>query len=174
MANGIPHYAGGRKLSLVGWRLFLAAVWLSLAAPGVATAAAGGIYRWVDEQGRVHYGSHPGAANARRMDIESAAPAAPRGESSQSQRQENQRRLLDDFSRERELRRAEEAEQEARRREQALVCADLERYRDQLARQGPVYVLAPDGSRDYLDDRRRAAELQRIAPEIRAACGALR
>jgi hypothetical protein len=172
MAKGTPHYAAARQLSLVGWRLCAAVAWLSLAALGTSPAAAEGIYRWVDEHGRVHFGSHPGAANARRLDIETTPPTAPADDAALSRRQAGQRRLLDDFTRERELRRAEEAEREARRRERAAACTELERYRNLLTRQGPVYILAPDGSRDYLDDRRRAAELQRITPEIRAACGA--
>jgi hypothetical protein len=171
MAICIPHYAAARQLSLAGRRLLLVAAALLLAALAVEPAAADGIYRWVDDQGRVHFGSYPGAADARRMDIDTSAPAEAAGGASLSRRQENQRRLLDDFSRERELRRAEQAERETRRREQAAACAELRDYRDQLRRQGPVYVLAADGSRDYLDDRRRAVELQRIAPELRAACG---
>lgn len=171
MAIGIPHYAGARRLSLARWLRFAAAAWLSLAALATSPAAADGIYRWVDEHGRVHFGSHPGAANARRLDIGTSAPAAPADDAALSRRQESQRRLLDDFARERELRRAEEAERAALRLEREAACAELKRYRDQLAEQGPVYLVAPDGSRDYLDDRRRAAELQRIAPEIRAACG---
>lgn len=170
MANCIPHYAAARWLSLAG-RLILTALALVLAPPVVSPAAADGIYRWIDDQGRVQYGSHPGAADARRMDIETAAPGKLSADAPSSRRHENQRRLLDDFSRERELRRAEQAERESRRRELAVVCTELGNYRDQLRHPGPVYVLAPDGTRDYLDDRRRAAELQRIAPEIRSACG---
>lgn len=172
VAHGIPHYAGAGQLSLAaGWRLAGATCAL-IAALGVPQASAETVYRWVDEHGRTHFGSHPGAANARRLDIQTA-PQAPTEDAALSRRQENQRRLLDDFSRERELRRAEDAEREARRLEQAALCAELQRQRDQLLEQGPVYLIAPDGSRDYLDESRRAAALQRLAPEIRAACGAL-
>lgn len=169
MANVIPHYAGMRQLSLGGWRRVVVGAGLLLAVVGVPAAAADGIYRWVDELGRVHFGARPGADNAQRLDIDTAPPAT-KPDPVVSRRQENQRRLLDDFTRERELRQAEEAERAARERERAALCAELEAYREQLIQQGPLYDLRPDGGREYLDDERRAAELQQVNREMRTTC----
>lgn len=94
-------------------------------------AAARDVYKWVDANGKVHYGDRPDAAAAEKLEVRTAEPAA---DENAAARDEKTRRLLKQFEQER----AEDAEAQARiaeekamRRENCLKARDLlEKYRN--------------------------------------------
>lgn len=94
-------------------------------------AAARDVYKWVDANGKVHYGDRPDAAAAEKIEVRAAEPTL---DGDAAARDEKTRRLLKQFEQER----AEEAEAQARiaeekatRRENCLKARDLlEKYRN--------------------------------------------
>ena len=57
------------------------------------------VYKWADEQGRIHYGDRPGHSNA--SSVGTRAPPAPTLDTEAAERRVQQRRLLEAFVEER-------------------------------------------------------------------------
>lgn len=137
---------------------------LSALALGVAlitafeTTLADGVYRWVDEQGEVHYGDRlPSAEESTRLKIKSAPVPAP----GDDERRARTRRLLDAFEseRERNKQKAAQAKAEKVRREQN--CQSARRQVTLVERANGMFVRGPDGKRSYLNDKERDLALER-------------
>lgn len=128
------------------------------------------VYKWTDEAGRVHYGERPPPDGAQRMELPTdTVPAA--GDADDARRRARQQRLLESFSYERDRKRQEQAREAEQARERTLACERIRRSWRRLSFPGPVYFKSDDGERRYLDDSERAAELDRLRPAYREACG---
>jgi hypothetical protein len=125
---------------------------VAIAVLTVTQAAATEVFRWVDEDGQVHFGDRPRAADARSIQVEPKAVGAMDPE-----RRQTTRRLLEAFERKRERQREADAAEERREQERARRCAEARRLRRGVDHPGPVYREGADGSRSYLDDGERAA-----------------
>ena len=127
------------------------------------------IYRWTDDNGRVHYGERPPHDAANRVDLSRASrPAAPAA--SETERRARQQRMLDAFSHKREQKKAQKALEQQKRQQLAKDCEQIKRHWRDLNYGGPIYYEMPDGGRRYLDDNERAAELDELRPAYRQAC----
>lgn len=139
-----------------------------MAAVLLATGAHAAIYKWVDGQGRVHYGDRPPGGNAAEMDV----PASPRPGAAPdaAERLEKQRRLLRAYDEERRRR-------EERAARDRLRAADLER-RCEAARErlrlyrDAGYLFRKDalGERVILSDSERRAEEAELERTIADHC----
>lgn len=126
-------------------------------------AQAGGIYRWTDEAGRVHFGERPPPGMKSdtvklRQGKPSAAPARPASDAL-----ERQRKALKAFERDRQYRQERAREKAVQRRQAEQTCRALREEWRWLEHGGPIYLKNPDGSRHYLDEderKRRKAALQ--------------
>lgn len=120
--------------------------------------AADGIYKWVDEEGRVHYGEKPPPGNAEKIEIRDTPGTAP----SVRQYSVDRDKLLQIMEEERLQKQAEErkAEQES----QALVekCATIEKRLAGLQRGGRFYTSDENGERVYLTEEEVTAEVNRL------------
>lgn len=122
-----------------------------------STLRAAEVYRWVDEDGRVHFSDRPRVAGERPLHVETRAPAPGPDD---VRRRERRDRLLEVFAEER--RRAREQAREARARAQARqkACAEARATLARLERGGVFYEVDAGGRRAYLDEaaleRRRA------------------
>ncbi|MCC7410915.1 MAG: DUF4124 domain-containing protein [Gammaproteobacteria bacterium] len=131
-------------------------------------AAAGDIYKWTDEHGRVHYGDRPGADAAQSVDVRPAAPPSPSPDS--SRRAVRRQRLLEVFAEERAERtaeaRAERLQREQRRRNCELARRQLADY------EHAAYIYDEDdsGQRRILGDDEHAALLSRARDAVSAWC----
>ena len=87
----------------------------------VATVSAAGVYKWVDENGRVHYGDKPGNSSAREIIL----PAAPAPDENQRAHEQKQKKLLQVFEQERQEKREQEAKikVETQKRDQECILA---------------------------------------------------
>ena len=131
------------------------------------------IYRWTDENGRVHYGERPPHDTAERVQLpHSAAPSAATPAAEEAERRARQQRMLEAFSHKREQKKAQKARDERERRRLAQDCERFKRHWNDLNYGGPIYYEEPDGGRRYVDDAERAAELDALRPAYRKACGA--
>lgn len=147
------------------WLLFFVGLMVALA------AAAADIYRWTDEHGRVHYGQRPPPQGAERLDMPSAEAPPGVKDADAAERRARQKRLLDAYTYEREQDEARREREDQRARELAQECQRVQRYWRRLAYPGPVYIKGDDGERQYLNDQQRAAEMERLRPAYRQACG---
>ncbi len=147
------------------WLLFL----FGLMAAQAAVAA--DIYRWTDDNGQVHYGERPPEQGAKRLDMPSTEAPPGSTDAAAAERRARQKRLLDAYTYEREQDEAEREREDERARQLAQECQRLQRHWRRLAYAGPVYIKGDDGERHYLNDDQRAAEMERLRPAYRQACG---
>jgi hypothetical protein len=143
--------------------LFLLLGWSSL-------ASGAGVYKWVDEQGRVHYGERPPERiQAQEMQIKEAPPDVSPIED-EAGRRDKEQRLLRAFDEERaqkkELQQKSREEQEKRQRNCALARDRLRRYQNASS----LYNLDKQGERRTLSDAERSASEQRAQQDVARWC----
>ncbi|MDO9372281.1 MAG: DUF4124 domain-containing protein [Gammaproteobacteria bacterium] len=85
---------------------------------GCAAASAAGVYKWVDENGKVHYGDHPGNSSAREVIL----PATPAPDENQRAHEQKQKKLLQVFEEERQEKREQEAKAKAEQQKREHEC----------------------------------------------------
>lgn len=133
----------------------------------------GAIYKWVDEQGKVHYSDTP--PPGRQYEVVTTAPG-PSDEQQAEARQRAQatRESVQIEAAAREATRAQQQSaqhsQEAGAEIAVRVCADAQVQRMTLDLQTPVYRRAPGGGRVFLADSERPAEKARLDDVIARNC----
>ena len=133
----------------------------------VSPTGADGVYKWVDEQGEVHYGDRPPVdATANEVEIEDRPGPAE----DTASRREKARRLLDAIESEREQKKAAAARDQARSAQRKRNCAIAKRRAEILERANSVSVTDDDGQRRYLNDQERAAALARARKLVQEWC----
>lgn len=136
--------------------LSIAGILLLLGVAGTALPAE--VYKWVDEQGRVHYGDKPPEQGASSLQVD-PGPGSDTPPPDEAERREKRRRLLRAYEQERQIKQQREQQQNARETERKKRCAWA---RDRLRRYthaGALYDLDEEGNRRILaDNQRRQAE----------------
>lgn len=123
----------------------------------VTASATGEVYKWVDEDGKVHYGDRRPASGADPNVLE-LAPAPPK-DADHDERSLQRRRLLDAFDAERTEQRQAQAKAAAAKRERAEKCARVRRDLARFERANIVYTEDDDGTRIYMSDAERKAAI---------------
>jgi len=143
--------------------LLLLASLAAVALPALADE----IYRWVDAEGRVHFGDKP-PENAERVEL----TPIPAGDPQLQQRQERGERLTeimaeDRLRRDQERRAGEQADADRRSK-----CETARKRNSQAA--DANYIVRPTSDPDnphYLTDAERQEFEQQLQAEIRRYCG---
>ena len=128
-------------------------------------AGAGELYRWVDADGKVHFGDRPPLeAKAESLEgqlkpVNSAAPT----------RKQNfpDSRRADQLERDYAARK--QSEQSKTRHRQQAACAEARKRLSIL--KGPVYFVDEQGNESTISERERVIEAQRLEAQIRQHCG---
>lgn len=157
--------------------LSLISLCLLLMAPALPAAK---IYKWVDEQGNVHYGERPPVKNAEEMHIRkapaappAAAPGAanPAGEEAAATDPGSKRdKLLEGFAEERANKKKAE-EQAAKEKE--LRDKNCAQARNNLASQqlgGRRFIMTESGEQKFLSDEESAQRLQQAQQDVAEWC----
>jgi hypothetical protein len=126
---------------------------LILGLAAASAVAAGEVYRWLDADGKVHYGDRPPATGVDSRSL--SLPPAPAAEADQARRRLKQRRLLEAFEAERNQRHRLAAEAAAAKRERARDCENARRELARFERANIVYTSDTSGARVYMDDEER-------------------
>ena len=134
------------------------------------SAFAGDIYRWTDENGRVHYGSRPGGADAREIVVKERAPAEASAIADEAQRRDRERRLLETYARDRALKREREQRELKERNRLAKACKEQQKDWSWLNHPGPIYTEGDDGKRNYLDEAARQARKAEVRKQMEHYC----
>ena len=130
--------------------------WILLLLAGLALQghAQGGLYKWVDEKGVVHYSDTPPPGKAGEkfrakpqppLDGNAATPA--RSRSWQEQLQDSNERRFQEENRQKE--------QQRKSREAAEKCQRARYALDALKRESPLYRVDKEGERKYMEDEER-------------------
>lgn len=148
-------------------RFPLLAVLLSL----LALPVTADVYKWRDENGKLHFGDKPptGNSKAEKLDIKQRSNTG-NPTISDAERLKRQQRLLDSYAEDRNEKKAAaaKAQQEEKARKAACVQA-----RDTLAEMqtaGYLYDLDEDGNRIILSDDVRNQRIDNLQGEIDANC----
>jgi hypothetical protein len=125
----------------------LLAMLMLILASSFATAE---VYKWVDDQGAVHYGDRPPATatDSRTMTL----PPAPTRDADHDQRSLKQQRLLEAFDAERAERDEAAAASAAARRESTNKCQKARSDLARIERASIVYTTDESGTRRYMND----------------------
>lgn len=131
-----------------------------------APAGAEGVYKWVDAQGRTHFGgTPPPGQKTEPLHNQTATPQAAPAQGGRSWQEQldlsNQRRQQ---AQEKEQASAK-AEQENQQR-----CLAARRSLDSLQGGGARYRINDQGERDYLDDSQRQAALDTASQRVATYC----
>jgi hypothetical protein len=128
-----------------------------------------GVYRWVDENGKVHYGDRPGAAeDAAEIQIKqnktttSSAPDA-------AERAETRQRLLEQYETERLQKREAAAKKKAEAKKREKNCA-IAKNRLRIYKSSALYEDGPDGERRYLSDAEYEKALAKARADVERWC----
>ena len=142
-------------------------IWLALAGALASAPVSAELYRWVDENGKVHFSDKPvDAENTEKVDIK----GPPRIGQDDTVQQINDRvkRLHDTENEQRDMESKAAAEARAREEEIAKRCKrariELQKYN------GPVFRRELDGSRSYLTDEEHTRDKNRIKEWIEQNC----
>ncbi len=144
---------------------------LAVALVGAGPAAAE-VYKWVDKDGRTHYGDRSPRDGAEVVGIDAGPDAAERREA-----EARAQRLLERDARRTEMRRRQQARAAtaAAERERASAlrqreCALAQRDLALLRQQRPVYTTGPEGQDVFLDDAQRAVMIRRLETLVASNC----
>jgi hypothetical protein len=162
--QGRRHDRPGKRRVLYGASL----IWALLAAPAVAEDT--DVYKWVDQNGVVHYSDVPVDENAVATGI--------RSERTDRRRVEEEQRREWDQRREDEQQQAEQAEQErqsASRTAQAAAdeadrCATARERAERYTTAHRLFEPLPDGGRRYLTDEETTAARASAEAEVERWC----
>jgi hypothetical protein len=150
------------------WQKGAAASILTLAASGIAFA--GDIYKWVDEDGHVHYGDKPVGAQSERMAIQST-PTDPARIAAQAQALATARME----AREAEATAAAEEPSEEALRAMALerreACEKARADMQRMVSARHLYREDDSGERIYLDEVEMQAARERAENQVSEFCG---
>ena len=122
-------------------------------------AAGGTVYKWVDENGQVHYGQHGGGKV-----IEFKQSGHPERAAAARKRTADLERWLDAREKERTHAVERKAEEDHARQEKAKYCNEAGIELAKLERGGRIYEPLANNERRYLDEK----EVRKRAEEVRA------
>jgi len=134
-----------------------------------AVWAAGGVYKWVDEQGRVHYGERP-PASSQSQEMQLKQQPTQGLSVDEPSREEQQQRLLRAFEEERAQKEEAKQKSKAEAAERERNCG---RARDRLTRyqrSGFIYDIDQQGNRRILNDAEREATMREAEAAVRHWC----
>jgi len=138
------------------------------------TAATAGVYKWVDEQGRVHCGDRPHGQQAEQVDVKPAPANTPSSTAEQAtsdeDRQMKQQRLLDAYATERARKKAELEKKKKDKAERKRKCTIAKDNLKRMRQAGRMFAYDKKGKRQYYSDDERSASLTQYQKQISKYC----
>jgi hypothetical protein len=126
------------------------------------------VYKWLDENGRVHYGDRPDSKNADEIRIKDQYGS---GQSDQpASRYEMQQRFLRAREEERNEKKRARAEAKRKQSEMKYKCEKAKKEYNKYHHAGSVYVKGKDGKREYLSSREREEYEKSLATKVKKWC----
>ncbi|MES9833417.1 MAG: DUF4124 domain-containing protein [Candidatus Thiodiazotropha sp. DIVDIV] len=152
-----------RELQTFGLAL---ALFISFTFPQILFA---GVYKWTDEQGRVHFSDRPVSESSTEVKIREA-PANSSADTMPEQRQQKMKRMLDSYQEDRSNKKEarQKAKKEKEKRKKKCIYAK-DRYNSHN-RAGGIYNFKKDGERRYLSDAERQSHMKQLKADVDRWC----
>lgn len=132
-------------------------------------AAQAGVYKWVDEQGHVHYGERPHGSQAEEMKIRSD-PGGSSHKADPGSALERQQHLLQSYELERRTEKAQRDKAAAAEAEKKTKCLQARDRLKTYEEAHYMYRLDDKGERHVLSDAERAKETAQLRADIKQYC----
>jgi hypothetical protein len=147
------------------WRYLLATILLIFSSTWVM---ADEIYRWTDENGKVHFGDRPRGTEAEAVGSTGAPSSTPDADTEATL--DRQGRYLESLRREREQKEEQAAQAAEERRRRARNCKAARSRLETYRRASGVYRYNNKGEREYYDKEKRAAVIRQARKEVSYWC----
>ena len=129
------------------------------------------IYKWVDENGKVHYGDRPPADAEVSEEVEiKNAPATGKQAPSAAQRLHRQQRLLDSFAAERAEKKQAAAKEKEQEKKHDRRCVVAKHNLNVMKQAGAHYDLNEAGEKVYATDAEREKSIRDYEKQINKYC----
>ena len=127
------------------------------------------IYKWIDENGNVHFDDRPGSGNKEKIEIKTTETSSSPNTELQD-RVEQEKQLLEIYEEERQEKKLIKAEQREEMMELKKKCAQAKDYKRTLDESYGLYFLDEEGVRVKLSAEEKDAELREIKEFIKKNC----
>ena len=133
------------------------------------TASAGKVYKWVDEDGNVHYGAQKPTTGAQELSVKTK-PASS-AEESEPESSSDQQQTAKDQEKEKAGSEKEAAEIAKRNEEiRQQNCSNARKRAATIEQGGRLYEVDESGERHYWDDDTRRVKLEEAEAQINKWC----
>jgi hypothetical protein len=135
----------------------------------VVTDLQAGVYKWTDENGKVHFSDRPVSESSTEVKIRQAPTDSSTNEAPQ-ERQLKMKRMLDAFEEDRNKKK--EAKQKAKkdREKRKKLCLYAKDRFNSHNRATGIYNYKKDGQRHYLSEEERKSHMKKLKAEIDRWC----
>lgn len=128
---------------------------------------AGGVYKWVDQEGNVHFGDQPTGDNAAQITHPKTQVPA---DTAYQERLQRQKQYLDARLAEREQAKQKAVDAKAQKAERQAQCQKGKEQLAYLEAHTRLYASLPNGEQRYLSDAERDAELAKVRQQVEEHC----
>ena len=125
------------------------------------------VYKWVDENGKTHFGDRPQGPKAEKIPVRPASVGDPTA----AGRLERTNKLLDSFAADRKKRTAERAAAIAEKKEKEQKCLEAKTELKEMRTAQFVYTKNDAGEKEILSHEQRAAAEQEAVEKVAHWCG---
>lgn len=130
------------------------------------SSAYAGIYKWVDEDGNVHYGDRAENKKADKINInQHKGPDAEH-----QQRMEKQKQYIEDGQEARNEKKKQREIAKKKKKKKKLACTKIKKYLTKLEQHGRLYQGNEDGTRQYLSGPERDQEIAKTRKKVADTC----
>lgn len=127
------------------------------------------IYRWTDKNGKVHFSDKPIGEKSETLDIK-VQKSAPVSAKSRDERKQQAEGFLRARQEEREEQNKKIAEKKQLKVKKKANCKKFKKEYKKITEAGAVYYKNKDGTRDWLEPKRRNKEEARLKAAIKKWC----
>lgn len=127
------------------------------------------IYKWVDENGMVHFDDRPGSGNKEKIEIKTTETSSS-SDTELQERLEQERKLLDIYEEERQEKNLKQAEQRKEKKKWKERCAEAKDYKKRVDASSGIYELDEKGERVVLSEEERNARVKELKEFIKNNC----
>lgn len=135
----------------------------------LSIAAHAEIYKWVDADGKTHFGDHkPSTKSVETLNLPTSTESST-APANNDDYKERQRKLLEAMRSEREAKEAAEQKQAKEQAQQQKNCVAMKDYLRNISN-GRIYDLNSKGERVYASDAEREKEIKNVQNAISTSC----
>ena len=127
------------------------------------------IYKWVDENGEVHFDDRPGSGNKEKIKVKTTETSSS-PDTELQKRVEQEKKLLEIYKEERQEKNLKKAEQREEKKKLEKRCAQAKDYQKNVDASSGLYDLDEKGERVILGDEEKNAKVKELKEFIKNNC----